>query len=68
MARTQLEIVVGSRVWRGATVTRGEHNNRPAYLLAHPSGATAAIYVEPGDMAPAKWRKLGKKLTEVLYG
>jgi hypothetical protein len=53
---TMLEKILKDRAWRGSKVEEVELvPGRFVYRITHPSGATANVLKEPGDMDSRKW-------------
>jgi hypothetical protein len=48
---TMLEKILKDRAWRGSKV----EDDGKVYRITHPSGATANVLKEPGDMDSRKW-------------
>jgi hypothetical protein len=53
---TMLEKILKDRAWRGSKVEEVELvPGRFVYRITHPSGATANVLKEPGDMDSRYW-------------
>jgi hypothetical protein len=52
---TMLERITNSRAWKGADVSKVEHNGRPAWKLTHRSGAVAYCYEDAACIQVRHW-------------
>lgn len=52
---TKLEQILGAREWKGAEVKRVEVDGRPAFLIRHPSGATAQVWADAAGVEVRHW-------------